>query len=204
MEFTDLHAQLAAFKEASAGGLDGSKDELQNLMQSLIEIKAVQRAFVQKGLRLRAECDAEKKEAERLQLKLQNLYYKRMHLVSSIAQNEDLPTPETDKLRLEMSTKQLGVKKFSETQSLRSTHESVLTLMLQEQISRKQDKLVLAQRMKEREKQVAELDTKRSFLDGTLKQKISEVHQTVDAVAGGFRDDDEEEKIMSKDAMEES
>eukprot|EP00605_Chrysophyceae_sp_TOSAG23-4_P001963 GSChrysophyteH1.ASY1.ANO1.2174.1 assembled CDS len=81
---------------------------------------------------------------------------------------------------------------------------SVLTLMLQEQISRKQDKLVLAQRMKEREKQVAELDTKRSFLDGTLKQKISEVHQTVDAVAGGFRDDDEEEKIMSKDAMEES
>ena len=127
-----------------------------------------------------------------------------MHLVSSIAQNEDLPTPETDKLRLEMSTKQLGVKKFSETQSLRSTHESVLTLMLQEQISRKQDKLVLAQRMKEREKQVAELDTKRSFLDGTLKQKISEVHQTVDAVAGGFRDDDEEEKIMSKDAMEES
>ena len=48
----------------------------------------------------------------------------------------------------------------------------------------------------EHDKQASELDAKRSFLDGVLKQKILEVSHTVDSVASGFvRDAEDVDKM---------
>jgi len=70
---------------------------------------------------------------------------------------------------------------------LKVKHEQVLKLLQREQVDRRTDKEVLAQRRKELELQLAELDTKRRFVDEEMQKYIVQLSESVEAAARGFQ-----------------
>ena len=197
-DFTELKEALARLGDANSDSAVGSGKEAFAVLHALIKMKAAKREFVAKQQQIRDACDAEKERVEMMHLRLQNLHYKRENLLSEIAANEDIKTPNIDAIAKEMlSSSSLGVKKYSDIENLQKTHESVLKVLMKEQMLRKERKLALERKLQEHDKLAVELDAQRAFLDGTLKQKILEVSKTVESVASGFSREEDAE-VMSE------
>jgi len=179
--FAAFKAALTAEHEAEDATKTG---EYATLMFSLLKLKEVNRGVITRALDAQEACTKEKERAERLHLRLENLLYKRSHLLNDIAQSLDVSTPCTDAIQTETG-KSLSAKTF--TKDLKVKHEQVLKLLQREQVDRRTDKEVLAQRRKELELQLAELDTKRRFVDEEMQKYIVQLSESVEAAARGFQ-----------------
>ena len=154
---------------------------------ALLRVKDATHRISLDSLQARDKSEVEKARAESLHLRHENLQFKRAHLLSNIQQCRTLDTPHCDAITQETS-KVLTISKFKDNTDLKKKHEQVLKLLLEEQINRKSDKLALEQKRKAQADQLAELDSKRRFVDEELHRSILEVSKTVQAVAKGFQD----------------
>jgi hypothetical protein len=179
--FAAFKAALLAEHKAADSAKTG---ESTTLMLALLKLKEVNRGVSTRALEAQEACAKEKERAERLHLRLENLLYKRSHLLTEIAQSQDLQTPCTDAIAKE-TQKPLATRKF--TKELRAKHEQVLTLLMREQMDRKTDKLALEQRRKEHEAQLTALDSKRRFVDEEMQKYIVKLSEGVQAAAQGFQ-----------------
>ena len=182
------HDSFAAFKAAlltEHKAADPMKTgESTTLLLALLKLKEVNREVSTRALEAQEACAREKERAECEHLRLENLLYKRSHLLTEIAQSQDLSTPYTDAIVKETS-KPLATRKY--TKDLRAKHEQVLTLMMREQMDRKADKLALEQLRKEYDAQLAALDNKRRFVDEEMQKYIMKLSEAVQAAAQEFQ-----------------
>jgi len=181
------HESFAAFKAALLAeheAADSKTGESTALLFALLKLKEVNRGVSIRAQEAQEACAREKERAERLHLRLESLLYKRSHLLTEIAQSQDLSTPFTDAIAKETS-KPLATRKY--TKELRAKHEQVLTLLMREQMDRKTDKLALELRRKEYEAQLTALDSKRRFVDEEMQKYIVKLSEGVQAAAQGFQ-----------------
>jgi len=182
--FAAFKAALIAGQEAADGSSASASNHDATLMFALLKLKEVNRGVITCALEAQEACSREKERAERAQMRLENLLYKRSHLLNEIARHQDLPTPCTDAIVAETG-KPLSTRTF--TKDLQAKHEQVLRLLQREQEDRKTEKELIEQRRKEHDAQLAELDSKRRFVDEEMQKYIGALSESVQAAAYGFR-----------------
>jgi hypothetical protein len=183
-DFAGLKAAVLA--EASSKNAKQG-EEFAAVMMALLRVKEATHRITLESLQARDKSEVEKARAESLHLRHENLQFKRAHLLTNISQALTLDTPHCDAISKETS-KVFTINKFKDNADLKKKHEQVLKLLLEEQINRKSDKLALEQRRKAQAEHLAELDSKRRFLDEEMHKAILEVNKTVQSVAKGFQE----------------
>jgi hypothetical protein len=173
-----LHAEHAAKDSIKTG-------EYATLIFSLLKIKDVNRDISIRVLEAHDASILEKERAESIQLRLENLLFKRSHLLTEISQLQDISTPFTDAVAEDI-TKTLSSRTY--TTDLKKRHDQVLKLLMVEQINRKTDKLALEHKRKEHEQLLAKLDSRRRYLDDDLQKTCVQLSADVKSAAKIFDD----------------
>lgn len=190
------HTQaFAALRSAvSVDPTEKSKSSQQvhgSIMLAIMKLKEATQDVVLESIKSRDACELAKTREASLQLRQENLLFKRAHLLSEIETTKIFPTKSSDAIQKETG-KALASKTYLPNMGIKKKHEAVLKLLLEEHLNRKKDKLALEQKKAAQANLLTELDTKRKFIDEELHQHIAVIDSAVQSVAKGFQEDTEE------------
>ena len=167
---------------SSSDGAAQADDAYNRAALSLVKLKSLNRKIHLSLDAKRRDVEAQKDRVDRLQLKLENMLYKRAYLHREIRSCKDLTTPYLTSIE-EETQMPLAVLEFSD--SLPAKHQRALNLLKEEMKTRIDAKSSLEDRKKLHQEQLDVLDIKRKFLE-ELPANMGKIETVATAMQAQF------------------